>query len=77
MWSQRSPSGDSVRASTDEIPVTTSSLGEVHLAALSDFETADVFKPEFLDKSSRGRVNHDRQAKKVQDLKITGGGRDR
>jgi hypothetical protein len=77
MWSQRSRRMRSpVRASTDGKFKFTSLLpGEYYLAALTDFEPADVAKPEFLDQvaAAATKVTIGPGEKKVQDLKIAGG----
>ena len=50
--------------------------GEYFLAALSDFEQADVFKPEFLEQVAAAamKIVVAEGEKKVQDIKIAGGG---
>ena len=65
-----------VRASTDgKFRFTNLQPGEYFLAALSDFETADVFKPEFLEQVAAAamKITITEGEKKVQDLKISGG----
>ena len=49
--------------------------GEYFLAALSDFEPQDVFKPEFLDQVAAAamKITVAEGEKKVQDIKIAGG----
>jgi hypothetical protein len=49
--------------------------GEYFLAALSDFEMADVYKPEFLEQVAAVamKITIGEGEKKVQDLKIAGG----
>ena len=49
--------------------------GEYFLAALSDFDMADVFKPEFLEQVAAVamKITIAEGEKKVQDLKISGG----
>ena len=78
MWSQRSRRMRlPVRASTDgKFRFTNLQPGEYFLAALSDFESADVFKPEFLDQVAAAamKITIAEGEKKVQDLKISGGG---
>jgi len=50
--------------------------GEYYLAALSDFEQQDVYKPEFLDQVAAAamKIVVAEGEKKVQDIKIAGGG---
>ena len=50
--------------------------GEYFLAALSDFEQADVFKPDFLEQVAAAamKIVVAEGEKKVQDIKIAGGG---
>jgi len=77
MWSQvsrriRSP----VRPANDGVFKFTNVLaGDYFLAALSDFDMADVYKPEFLEEVSAMamKITIAEGEKKVQDLKISGG----
>ena len=77
MWSQasrriRSP----VRPANDGVfKFTTLLAGEYFLAALSDFDQADVYKPEFLEQVAAVamKITIGDGEKKVQDLKIAGG----
>jgi hypothetical protein len=77
MWSQRSRRMKSpVRASTEGKFKFTSLLpGDYYLAALTDFEPADVYKPAFLEQVAAAamKVTIAEGEKKVQDLKIAGG----
>ena len=49
--------------------------GEYYLAALSDYEMADVYKPEFLEQVAAvaTKITIGDGEKKAQDLKIAGG----
>jgi len=65
-----------VRPANDGVFKLTNVLaGEYFLAALSDFEMADVFKPEFLEQVAAVamKITIGEGEKKVQDLKIAGG----
>jgi hypothetical protein len=77
MWSQNSRRiRQPVRPANDGVFKFTSLLaGEYFLAALSDFDMADVFKPEFLEQVAAVamKITIGDGEKKVQDLKIAGG----
>lgn len=78
MWSNRSrrmrppvrPGSDGKFRFTSLLP------GEYYLGALSDFEQSELFKPEFLEQVAAGamKVTIREGEKKVQDVKIAGGG---
>ncbi len=77
MWSQssrriRQPSRP---ANDGGFKFTNVLAGEYFLAALSDFDQADVYKPEFLDQVAAVamKITIGDGEKKVQDLKIAGG----
>jgi hypothetical protein len=77
MWSQRSRRLRApVRASTDgKFKFTNLLPGEYYLAALTDFEPNDYYKPAFLEQVAAAamKVTIAEGEKKVQDLKIAGG----
>lgn len=77
MWSQTSRRlRQPVRPANDGAFKFTGILaGEYYLAALTDFEMADVFKPEFLEQvaAMAMKITIAEGEKKVQDLKISGG----
>jgi hypothetical protein len=78
MWSNRSrrmrqpvrPGSDGKFRFTSLLP------GEYYLGALSDFEQSELFKPEFLEQVAAGamKVTIREGEKKVQDVRIAGGG---
>ena len=65
-----------VRASTEgKFRFASLLAGEYYLAALTDFEPADIYKPEFLEQVAAAalKVTIAEGEKKIQDLKISGG----
>ncbi len=76
-WSQRSRRvRPPVRAGTDGAFRFTNLLsGEYHLAALSDYDYADLFKPEFLEEVAAAsmKITIGDGEKKVQDIRFAGG----
>ena len=76
-WSQRTRRiRPPVRAGTDGTFRFTNLLpGEYHLAALSDYEQADLFRPEFLEEVAAAsmKITIGDGEKKVQDIRIAGG----
>lgn len=76
MWSQRSRRlRPPTRTGTDgKFKFTSLPPGEYFLAALTDFDPADYFKPEFLEQVAAAamKVTIAEGEKKVQDLKIAG-----
>jgi hypothetical protein len=77
-WHQRSRRLRApVRAATNGTFKFTNLLaGEYYIAALSDFEPRDVYKPDFLDQVAAAamKITVAEGEKKVQDIKIAGGG---